>query len=130
DANNSQVGLRQLEPEKMAAQIAALDPNNELQTQGCPAQGNESAKAIDPDEAQPVRIIPMPLQNRSDLADNDQVYVRLPAFEKVRNDAILYAHASRVLHQEANPYNARPLIQRHGNREVWINPPPIPLETD
>lgn len=130
DANNSQVGLRQLEPEKMAAQIAALDPNNELQTQGCPAQGTESAKALDPNAEQGIRIIPMPLQNRSDLADNDQVYVRLPAFEKVRNDAILYAHASRVLHQEANPYNARPLVQRHGNREVWINPPPIPLETD
>lgn len=136
DPNNSQIGLRQLEPEKMAAQIAALDPNNELknpnelQTQGCPAQGIESAKAFDPNEAQPVRIIPMPLQNRSDLADDDQVYIRLPAFEKVRNDSILYAHASRILHQEANPYNARPLIQRHGNREVWINPPPIPLETD
>ena len=133
DPNNSQVGLRQLEPEKMAAQIAALDPNNELnapQTQGCPAQGTESAKAFDPNAEQGIRIIPMPLQNRSDLADNDQVYIRLPAFEKVRNDSVLYAHASRVLHQEANPYNARPLIQRHGNREVWINPPPIPLETD
>ena len=130
DPSNSQVGLRQLEPEKMAAQMAAIDPNNELQTQGCPAQGAESAKASDPYAEQGIRIIPMPLQNRSDLADDDQVYIRLPAFEKVRNDAILYAHASRVLHQEANPYNARPLVQRHGNREVWINPPPIPLETD
>ncbi len=139
DANNSQVGMRQLEPEKMAAQIALLDPNNTLapnkelsgpQTQGCPIQGEASVKALDPDAEQAVRIIPMPLQNRSDLADDDQVYIRLPAFEKVRNDSVLYAHASRVLHQEANPYNARPLIQRHGNREVWINPPPIPLETD
>jgi len=130
DTNNSQVGLRQLEPEKMAAQIAALNPTDELQTIGCPAQGDASEKALDPDAAQAIRIIPMPLQNRSDLADDDNVYVRLPAFEKVRNDPILYAHASRVLHQEANPYNARPLIQKHGNREIWINPPPIPLETD
>jgi uncharacterized radical SAM protein YgiQ len=129
DTNNSQVGLRQLEPEKMAAQIAALNPN-EVQTIGCPAQGEASEKALDPDAAQAIRIIPMPLQNRSDLASDDNVYVRLPAFEKVRNDPILYAHASRVLHQEANPYNARPLIQKHGNREIWINPPPIPLETD
>jgi uncharacterized radical SAM protein YgiQ len=128
--SSSQVGLRQLEPEKMAAQMAAIDPNNELKTQGCPAQGTESAKALDPNAEQSIRIIPMPLQNRSDLGDNDKVYIRLPAFEKVRNDAILYAHASRVLHQEANPYNARPLIQRHGNREIWVNPPPIPLETD
>ena len=130
DPNNSQIGLRQLDPEKMAAQIAALNPSEELKTIGCPAQGETSAKAIEPDAEQAIRIIPMPLQNRSDLANNDNVYVRLPAFEKVRNDPILYAHASRVLHQEANPYNARPLIQKHGNREIWINPPPIPLETD
>lgn len=131
DINNSQVGLRQLDPEKMAAQIAELNPEDaSLQTQGCPAQGIESEKAFDPNEPQPIRIIPMPLQNRSELLDEDKVYVRLPSFDKVRKDSILYAHASRVLHQEANPFNARPLIQKHENREVWINPPPIPLETD
>ncbi len=129
DVNNSQVGLRQLDPEKMAAQIAVLNPD-QVQTQGCPAQGLECEKAFDPNEPQPIRIIPMPLQNRSDLLDEDKVYVRLPSFDKVRKDPILYAHASRVLHQEANPFNARPLIQKHEGREVWINPPPIPLETD
>ncbi len=53
--------------------------------------------------------------------------IRLPAYETVKNDPIFYAHASRVMHGETNPYNARPLIQKHGDREVWINPPPIPL---
>lgn len=33
------------------------------------------------------------------------------------------------MHGETNPYNARPLIQKHGDREVWINPPPLPLST-
>ena len=47
----------------------------------------------------------------------------------VRDDEVLYAQASRVLHQEANPHNGRALIQRHGDREVWINPPPVPLST-
>lgn len=56
--------------------------------------------------------------------------VRLPPFEVVRDDPVLYAHASRVLHAEANPHNARCLVQRHGKRDVWINPPPIPLATD
>ena len=42
---------------------------------------------------------------------------------------MLYAHASRILHMEANPHNARPLVQRHGDVDVWINPPPIPLTT-
>lgn len=131
DVNNSQIGMAQLEPEKMSAQLAEIDPNNELKNStGCSAQLSTNQKVLDADEALPIRIIPMPLQNRSDLVDDDKVYVRLPSFDKVRKDPILYAHASRVLHQEANPYNARPLIQKHENREVWINPPPIPLETD
>ncbi len=55
--------------------------------------------------------------------------IRLPSYEQVKADSILYAHASRLLHLESNPHNARALVQRHGNREIWINPPPIPLET-
>lgn len=56
-----------------------------------------------------------------------QQVIRLPSFEQVSRDPTLYAHASRILHREANPGNARALIQRHGQVEVWINPPPIPL---
>ncbi len=58
-----------------------------------------------------------------------QTVIRLPDYDAVKDDPILYAHASRVMHGETNPGNARALIQRHGNREVWINPPPIPLTT-
>ncbi|WP_295405837.1 YgiQ family radical SAM protein [uncultured Thiocystis sp.] len=53
--------------------------------------------------------------------------VRLPSFEQVRADPVLYAHASRVFHLETNPGNARALVQAHGERDVWLNPPPIPL---
>ena len=56
--------------------------------------------------------------------------IRIPSFEQVKEDGALYAHASRVLHKETNPYNARPLVQSHGDREVWLNSPPIPLETE
>ena len=55
--------------------------------------------------------------------------IRLPAYEQVKADPVLYAHANRVLHLETNPGNARALVQRHGERDVWINPPPIPLAT-
>ncbi len=58
-----------------------------------------------------------------------QTVIRLPDYEDVKDDPILYAHASRVMHGETNPGNARPLIQRHGPRQIWINPPPIPLTT-
>ena len=40
-----------------------------------------------------------------------------------------YARAYRVLHRESNPGNARHLVQRHGDRELWLTPPPIPLTT-
>ena len=66
---------------------------------------------------------------RKPKADRTKQVVRLPDYEEVSKDPILYAHASRVLHLEANPGNARALVQKHGDREVWLNPPPIPLTT-
>ena len=56
--------------------------------------------------------------------------VRLPPFEKLKNDRILYAHASRVMHLETNPHSGRALLQRHGDRELWVNQAPIPLSTE
>lgn len=95
-----------------------------------------SEKDIDPETVDlsqpvktPIRVIPMPLKGKNEL-DKETTYIRLPSFEKVRSDPALYAHASRVLHQESNPHNARTLVQKHGNKEIWVNPPPIPLETD
>ncbi|MCC6912104.1 MAG: YgiQ family radical SAM protein [Rhodospirillaceae bacterium] len=61
--------------------------------------------------------------------DGEKVVVRLPAFEQVEKDPELYARASRVLHRESNPGNARPLVQRHGERELWVTPPPIAIST-
>jgi radical SAM superfamily enzyme YgiQ (UPF0313 family) len=39
----------------------------------------------------------------------EQTYVKLPAFERVKEDKVLYAHASRILHHETNPGCARAL---------------------
>lgn len=63
-------------------------------------------------------------------ADRSHTVVRLPSYEQVKADPLLYAHASRLLHLESNPGNARALVQAHGDRDVWVNPPPIPLETE
>ena len=62
-------------------------------------------------------------------ARRERSVIRLPSFEQVHADAVLYAHASRILHLESNPGNARALVQRHGGADVWLNPPPIPLAT-
>ncbi|MEP6547501.1 MAG: YgiQ family radical SAM protein [Gammaproteobacteria bacterium] len=62
-------------------------------------------------------------------SQRERSVIRLPSFEQVSGDAVLYAHASRILHLEANPGNARALVQRHGTQDLWLNPPPIPLAT-
>lgn len=73
----------------------------------------------------------IPVRYRANL--RDKTVIRLPSYEQVKSDPILYAHASRVLHLETNPGNARALVQAHGEgttaRDVWVNPPPIPLTT-
>ncbi len=72
-------------------------------------------------------------QNGIKNLPRDGTVIRLPGYEQVKADRVLYAHASRVLHQETNPGNARALVQAHGEgttaKDVWINPPPIPLTT-
>jgi len=90
---------------------------------GAPSATNAAAKPSSEDtETTPVRL----LAN----SNPEQTVLRLPSYESVKNDPVLYAHASRVLHKETNPHNAVALIQKHGSQDVWINPPPIPLETE
>jgi len=69
------------------------------------------------------------LLGRARKTDRAHTVVRLPDVDAVTADPILYAHASRLLHVESNPGNARALVQRHGDRDVWLNPPPLPLST-
>ena len=83
-----------------------------------------------PGEA-PARVIQthFAVHQRMPKLDRARTAIRLPSYEQVAADPVLYAHASRVFHLEANPGNARALIQAHGERDVWLNPPPIPLST-
>jgi uncharacterized radical SAM protein YgiQ len=93
------------------------------------AQGQTCAKE---DGAAPPAaeiVVAMPTSRRVVMPARERTVIRLPAYEQVKSDAVLYAHANRVLHLETNPGNARALVQRHGERDVWINPPPIPLAT-
>ncbi len=60
----------------------------------------------------------------------ENVYINLPAYEQVKVNQVLYAHASRIFHLETNPGCARALAQRHGDRIVWLNPPALPLSTE
>ncbi len=63
-------------------------------------------------------------------AGNSKTYILLPSYEAVSQDPVLYAHTSRILHLETNPANAHTLVQPHGDRYLWQNPPAIPLSTE
>ncbi|MEO8856629.1 MAG: YgiQ family radical SAM protein, partial [Burkholderiaceae bacterium] len=82
----------------------------------------------------PLTFFPNPaLTGRLKVPPRARSVIRLPSYEQVRGDPVLYAHANRVLHLETNPGNARALVQAHGEgataRDVWITPPPVPLTT-
>ncbi len=94
------------------------------------AEKQAAAPKTDPAAPQPVRIIPAAERVAARKAERARTAIRIPAYEAVAHDPVLYAHASRTLHLESNPGNARALIQQHGERDVWINPPPIPLTTE
>ncbi len=68
------------------------------------------------------------VQNK--LSKRLKTVIRMPSFNDVKRDPVLYAHANRVLHQETNPGNARALVQNQGGQKIWFNPPPIPLSTE
>ena len=98
---------------------------NTQDTAACAVEQGKGDGAVGADaEVQVVELLHHPRLER------DRTVIRLPSYEKVRNDPVLYAHANRVLHLETNPGNARALVQRHGERDVWFNPPPIPLSTE
>ena len=127
-----------------------LTTSEQAQAQGetCSKEDNPPAPALgqsggtstaQPATAQPPTFKPLTfqpnpaLQSKRKPPARERSVIRLPSYEQVKSDAVLYAHANRVLHLETNPGNARSLVQAHGQgataRDVWINPPPIPLTT-
>ena len=81
-------------------------------------------------DTQIVQLQPVSKAIKHKLPPRELAVIRLPAFEEVSEDPILYAHANRILHLETNPGNARAMVQKHGERDVWLNAPPIPLTTE
>ena len=100
------------------------------------AGAKTGAKADTGFTVSPLNFVANPaLQGKGKLKvpPRERSVIRLPAYEQVKSDPVLYAHANRVLHLETNPGNARALVQAHGEghtaRDVWVTPPPIPLTT-
>lgn len=77
-------------------------------------------------ECAPLKLSHMQMDETSMVRE----VIRLPAYEQVVDNAVLYAHASRTFHAEMNPDNGRMMVQQHGNRDVVHNRPALPLTTD
>jgi uncharacterized radical SAM protein YgiQ len=105
-----------------------VDTPGTVEAHASPYQEQSAAAAAPCATGEITQVVPLRFQRKPRI-DRARSVIRLPSYEQVRDDPVLYAHASRILHLESNPGNARALVQRHGKREVWINPPPIPLTT-
>ena len=53
--------------------------------------------------------------------------IHLPSYEEVAEDKVAFAEATRIIHNETNPFNARRLMQAHGDRAIVCNPPRFPI---
>jgi uncharacterized radical SAM protein YgiQ len=51
----------------------------------------------------------------------------LPSYEDVCHDKATFAEATRIIHNETNPYNAKRLVQWHGRQAVVANAPALPI---
>jgi len=107
-------------------------PYQDMTAETCSDKSNDEAvKTVEKDvskTAQPINI--QDYRNKS-WEDKKKpwltTYINLPTYEQVKDNKMLYAHASRIFHQEVNPGSAKPLVQRHGDRIIWLNPPAYPL---
>ena len=113
--------------DRIIVDSSSVDTPGVIEPHPNPYEGMESEPCADGEGNAQAEITPVKLMASP---KSDTHAIRLPSYESVLTDPVLYAHASRVLHKETNPHNALPLIQAHGDREVWLNPPPIPLETE
>lgn len=53
--------------------------------------------------------------------------LELPSFQAVCESKEQFAEATRIIHNETNPYNARRLVQWHDQQAVVVNPPQLPI---
>nr|WP_255536129.1 YgiQ family radical SAM protein [Polynucleobacter sp. 30F-ANTBAC] len=111
-----------------------LTPDEQAKEQGTSCKKTdgtlEEPASIEAPAVQAITVVP----SAKKRLERDTTVIRLPSYEAVKRDPVLYAHANRVLHLETNPGNARALVQQHGEgasiRDVWLNQPAVPLTTE
>lgn len=56
--------------------------------------------------------------------------ITLPTYEEVKTDKKLFAKATRIIHQETNPLNAKTLVQYHDRQAIVATPPSLPISQE
>jgi uncharacterized radical SAM protein YgiQ len=54
----------------------------------------------------------------------------LPSYEEVKTNKREFARATKIIHQETNPLNAKRLVQFHDRQAIVCNPPPLPIDQE
>ena len=51
----------------------------------------------------------------------------LPSFDEVKTDKHKFVEATRLIHVNTSPFNAKTLVQYHDRQAVVVTPPPLPI---
>lgn len=107
-----------------------IDPIPNPYQEYTPNDSNCASSNAQPNQVETKKIEIQAYHPDVKIADSiPDTYISIPSYERISKDKVLYAHASRAMHMETNPYAARSLVQAHGDRFLWVNPPPLPLTT-
>ncbi len=71
-------------------------------------------------------------ENRQDAACDSssakpRAAITLPSFDEVKADKHQFVEATRLIHINTSPFNAKTLIQYHDRQAVIVTPPPLPI---
>jgi uncharacterized radical SAM protein YgiQ len=86
------------------------------------------AYAMGATESQELRARSVSEEGRSNLANaSGSDMIVLPSYEEVKSAKLAFVEATRVIHINTNPFNAKTLVQYHDRQAVVVTPPPLPI---
>ena len=74
--------------------------------------------------------LPLKLKKDSSKNKKNADAILIPSFEDVSKDKASYAHANYYFYKNLNPFSSPAIVQQHGDRFIWQNPPAVPLSTE
>ena len=91
-----------------------------------PGEGSETIDSHSPG-ATTSTVDRIPHPSALPKGEGTAAFLMLPSYEAVVADKPTFAEATKLIHNETNPYNARGLVQFHDRQAVVCNPPCFPI---